>query len=114
MIPLVDLQAQCASITDEIDTAVLRVVANGQFALGPEVAAFEEEFAAYCGVDHGIAINAGTSAQQPAYIDLGRQVGDHPYAEAAAAATLTLSVYPELPAETPARIAEIVRRALQA
>jgi len=109
---LVDLQAQCASITDEIDTAVLRVVANGQFALEPEVAAFEEEFAAYCGVDHGIVINAGTSAQQPAHVDLGGQVGDHPYAEAAAA-TLTLPVYPELPAETPARIAEIVRRALQ-
>ena len=50
---------------------------------------------------------------QPAYADLGGQVGDHPYAEAAAAATLTLPVYPELPAEVPARIAEVVRRTLQ-
>ena len=62
MIPLVDLQAQYASIKDEIDTAVLRVLASGRFALGPEVAAFEEEFAAYCGADHGIAVNSGTSA----------------------------------------------------
>ena len=42
MIPLVDLQAQYASIKGEIDTAVLRVLASGRFSLGPEVAAFEE------------------------------------------------------------------------
>ena len=46
MIPLVDLQAQYASIKDEIDTAVLSVLASARFALGPEVAAFEEKFAA--------------------------------------------------------------------
>ena len=62
MIPLVDLQAQYASIKDEIDTAVLDVLASGRFALGPEVAAFEEEFSAFCGADHGIAVSSGTSA----------------------------------------------------
>ena len=40
MIPLVNLRAQYASIKDEIDTAVLRVLASGRFSLGPEVAGF--------------------------------------------------------------------------
>ena len=42
----------------------------------------------------------------------GGHLGDYPCAEAAAAATLTLPIYPELPDEVPARIAEIIRRTL--
>ena len=76
MIPLVDLQAQYASIKDEIDTAVLRVLASGRFSLGPEVAAFEEEFATYCGADHGIAVNSGTSALHLALLAAGVGPGD--------------------------------------
>ena len=76
MIPLVDLQAQYASIKDEIDTAVLRVLASGRFALGPEVAAFEEAFAAYCGADHGVAVNSGTSALHLALLAAGVGPGD--------------------------------------
>ena len=48
-IPLVDLKAQYISIKDEIDSAIQRVLQNGQFILGPEVKAFEDEMAAYCG-----------------------------------------------------------------
>jgi dTDP-4-amino-4,6-dideoxygalactose transaminase len=48
-IPLVDLKAQYNSIKDEIDAAIQRVLQNGQFILGAEVKAFEEEMAAYCG-----------------------------------------------------------------
>ena len=76
MIPLVDLQAQYASIKDEIDTAVLRVLASARFALGPEVVAFEAEFAAYCGADHGIAVNSGTSALHLALLAAGIGPGD--------------------------------------
>ena len=76
MIPLVDLQAQYASIKDEIDAAVLRVLASGRFSLGPEVAAFEEEFATYCGADHGIAVNSGTSALHLALLAAGVGPGD--------------------------------------
>ncbi|MCH7747182.1 MAG: DegT/DnrJ/EryC1/StrS family aminotransferase [Acidobacteria bacterium] len=76
MIPLVDLQAQYASIKDEIDTAVLRVLASGRFSLGPDVAAFEEEFATYCGADHGIAVNSGTSALHLALLAAGVGSGD--------------------------------------
>jgi len=76
VIPLVNLQAQYASIKDEIDTAVLRVLASGRFSLGPDVAAFEEEFATYCGTDHGIAVNSGTSALHLALLAAGVGPGD--------------------------------------
>jgi dTDP-4-amino-4,6-dideoxygalactose transaminase len=49
---------------------------------------------------------------QPAHADLGGQRGDHPCAETAAAETLTLPIYPELPEEVPSRVAEIIRRTL--
>ena len=92
MIPLVDLQAQYASIKDEIDTAVLRVLASGRFAHGPEVAAFEEEFAAYCVADHGIAVNSGTSALHLALLAAGVGPGDEvitvPFTFVATAATI--------------------------
>lgn len=62
MIPFVDLKAQYASIKDEINTAVSKILESTQFVLGDEVANFEQEFAAYCSTDYGIAVNSGTSA----------------------------------------------------
>ena len=62
MIPLLDLKAQYQTIKSEIDAAVIRVLENAQFILGPEVAAFEKEFAAYCGVSEAVGVNSGTSA----------------------------------------------------
>jgi dTDP-4-amino-4,6-dideoxygalactose transaminase len=49
---------------------------------------------------------------QTGYADLGGQAGDHPRSEAAAAATLTLPIYPELPDGVPGRVADIIRRTL--
>ena len=46
-IPLVDLKAQYGSIREEIDEAVWRVIERGEFILGSEVEAFEEEMAAF-------------------------------------------------------------------
>ena len=46
-IPLVDLKAQHESIRAEIDEAVGRVIERGEFILGPEVEAFEEETPAF-------------------------------------------------------------------
>jgi len=46
----------------EIDAALRRVVESGWYILGPEVDAFETEFAAYCGVAHGVAVASGTDA----------------------------------------------------
>jgi len=76
MIPLVDLRAQYARIKDEVDAAVGRVLASGQFVLGSEVAAFEEEFAGYCGVPFGVAVNSGTSALHLALLVAGVGPGD--------------------------------------
>ena len=53
MIPFLDLKAQYQSIKSEIDTAVLGVLASGQYILGEEVARLEQEFADYCDVKHG-------------------------------------------------------------
>ena len=62
MIPLVDLQAQYRTLKPEIDSAILRVLDSAQFVLGPAVAAFEKDFAAYCGTTEAIGVNSGTSA----------------------------------------------------
>jgi len=76
MIPFLDLKAQYASISDDINRAVRRVLESTQFVLGPEVAAFEEEFAAFSGARHGIAVNSGTSALHLALLAAGVGPGD--------------------------------------
>jgi dTDP-4-amino-4,6-dideoxygalactose transaminase len=76
MIPLVDLKQQYLSIRNEIDQAVSTVLESSQFVLGAEVAAFENEFAAYCGVRHGIGVNSGTSALHLALLAAGVGPGD--------------------------------------
>ena len=62
MIPFVDLKAQYASIKTEVNAAIQGVLDSCQFTLGSEVAAFEQEFSAYCKSSHGIGVNTGTSA----------------------------------------------------
>jgi dTDP-4-amino-4,6-dideoxygalactose transaminase len=76
MIPLVDLRAQYLSIKSDIAAAIGRVLDTGQFVLGEEVEAFEQEFAAYQGASHGIALNTGTSALHLALIAAGVGPGD--------------------------------------
>ncbi|MGE3933802.1 MAG: DegT/DnrJ/EryC1/StrS family aminotransferase [Rhodospirillaceae bacterium] len=76
MIPFLDLTAHHASLRDELAAAVARVLDGGQFVLGPEVAAFEAAFAAYCGAAQGIAVNSGTSALHLALLAAGIGPGD--------------------------------------
>ena len=76
MIPFLDLKAQYRQIKPQIDAAVARVIDSAQFVLGPEVAAFEERFAAYCNVDHCRAVNSGTSALHLALLAAGIGPGD--------------------------------------
>lgn len=61
-IPLVDLTAAYRRLQPEIDAAVARVLAGGWYILGPEVAAFEAEFAAYLGARHAVGVASGTDA----------------------------------------------------
>jgi dTDP-4-amino-4,6-dideoxygalactose transaminase len=76
MIPFVDLRAQYETIGGEVMDAARRVLESGHFVLGPEVAGFEEEFAAYCRVDHAICVNTGTSALHLALLAVGVEPGD--------------------------------------
>jgi len=61
-VPYLDLKAQYRSIKPEIDAAIARVLDSCQFVLGPEVAGFERDLAAYCGTSECVAVNSGTSA----------------------------------------------------
>jgi dTDP-4-amino-4,6-dideoxygalactose transaminase len=61
-IPLVDLQAQQRSIGAEITAAIARVEERQMFVNGPEVAAFEVEFANWCTAPRCIAVSSGTTA----------------------------------------------------
>ena len=76
MIPFMNLKVQYATIRDEVSRAVERVLESGQYALGPEVDAFEREFAEYCGVAHAVAVNSGTSALHMALLAAGVGPGD--------------------------------------
>ena len=71
MIPFVDLKAQYTGIKDEVNGAIQGILETCQFTLGSEVAAFEEEFAAYCQAQYGIGVNTGTSALHLALLAAG-------------------------------------------
>jgi len=75
-IPLVDLKAQYQSIKAEIDPAIMAVVESCSFIMGKEMYAFEEEFAGYCGVKHGIAVSNGSDALHLALVACGVGAGD--------------------------------------
>ncbi|MGM0914238.1 MAG: DegT/DnrJ/EryC1/StrS family aminotransferase [Pseudomonadota bacterium] len=76
MIPFIDLAAQQARIKDKIDTGIQRVLAHGQYILGPEVAELEEKLAAYTGAKYCITCANGTDALQIAQMALGIGPGD--------------------------------------
>ena len=95
MIPFVDLQAQYRAIKPEIDAAVLRVLDQAQFILGPAVAAFETDFAAYCHTTEAVGVNSGTSALHLALLAAGVGPGDEvitvPYTFVATVAAIEYS-----------------------
>ncbi|GER12853.1 DegT/DnrJ/EryC1/StrS family aminotransferase [Variovorax boronicumulans] len=76
MIEFIDLKTQQARIKDQIDAAIQRVLAHGQYILGPEVAELEEKLAAYTGAKHCITVANGTDALQIAQMALGIGPGD--------------------------------------
>ena len=76
MIPFLDLRSQYLAIQPEIDAAIAAVFASGRFILGEQVAAFEREFAAYCGARHGIGVGSGTEAIHLALLACGIGAGD--------------------------------------
>lgn len=75
-IPLVDLKAQYASIDREAESALLTAARSTNYILGPEVEAFEEAFAAYCGARYAVGCGNGTDAIHLACRAAGLKPGD--------------------------------------
>lgn len=61
-VPLLDLKAQYATIKEDIRAALDRVIDSQHFILGPEVEAFEQEIADYCGTAFAIGVSSGSDA----------------------------------------------------
>jgi dTDP-4-amino-4,6-dideoxygalactose transaminase len=76
MVPFIDLKRQYHAIKEEIDAAIRKTLESTQFILGSEVAAFEKDFAAYCGADEGVGVSSGTSALHLALLAAGVGPGD--------------------------------------
>ena len=76
MIEFIDLKTQQARIKDKIDAGIQRVLAHGQYILGPEVAELEEKLAAFVGAKYCITCANGTDALQIAQMALGIGPGD--------------------------------------
>src|SRR5580692_3819959 len=75
-VPLCDIQAQYRTLKAQIDEAVERVLSSGQAILGPEVAAFEQDAAAFCGAEFAVGCGSGTDALVLALHALGIGPGD--------------------------------------
>lgn len=76
MIEFIDLKIQQAKIKDKIDAGIQRVLAHGQYILGPEVSELEERLAAFVGAKYCITCANGTDALQIAQMALGIGPGD--------------------------------------
>ena len=72
----IDLAAQQARIKEKIDAGIQRVLAHGQYILGPEVAELEEKLATFAGAKHCITCANGTDALQIAQMAFGIGPGD--------------------------------------
>ena len=72
----IDLKTQYQRLKADIDAGIARVLAHGQYILGPEVAELEEKLAAYTGAKYCITVANGTDALQIAQMALGIGLGD--------------------------------------
>lgn len=75
-IPAEDLTRQFEYIGNEVRGAIERVLPGGRYVLGPELAAFEQEYAAFCGTRYAIGVSNGTDALQLALAACGIGPGD--------------------------------------
>ena len=75
-VPLLDLQAQYATIRPVVRAALDRVCDSQHFILGPEVAVLEEEIAAFAGARFAVGMSSGTDALLVALMALGIGPGD--------------------------------------
>jgi dTDP-4-amino-4,6-dideoxygalactose transaminase len=119
-VPLFDTQTPLRPLRAQLADAMAAVVESGRFILGPEVDAFEREFAAYTGTGHAVGVANGTDALTIALQALGVGPGDDVvvpsftfFATAEAVApTGARPVFCDVDVETACVTAETVRAAL--
>ncbi len=119
-VPLFDAHTPRAALREEIRAAIDRVIDAERFILGPEVAAFEQELAGYCGASQAIGVGNGTDAITIALRAIGVGPGDEVvvpsftfYASAEAIVpTGATPVFCDIEPETYCLTAETVRAAL--
>ena len=75
-VPFLDLRAQHEALREEINAAIQEVIGCNAFAGGPFVAAFEEDFAAFCESKFAIGLGSGTEALWLVLLALGVGEGD--------------------------------------
>ncbi|RZU99589.1 DegT/DnrJ/EryC1/StrS family aminotransferase [Spiribacter vilamensis] len=93
-IPFIDLKSQFSALEPQIRERMDRVLAHGQYILGPEVTELEEQLADFVGVTHCYGVASGTDALQIALMALGVGPGDEvitvPYTWISSAETIAL------------------------
>jgi dTDP-3-amino-3,4,6-trideoxy-alpha-D-glucose transaminase len=120
MIPQAAPFLRIARFRSEIDNAVSRVLSGNAYILGPNVEAFEAEFASFCGVAHCVAVANGTDALALALRAIGVAPGDEVITPAltapataqailqVGAAPCFVDVHPETRCIDPAAVAEAI------
>lgn len=75
-VPMYDLRAQFASIRDEVLPRVAEVLDRQELCQGPACVELENQIAAYCGIDHAVAVSSGTDALLVSLMGLDIGCGD--------------------------------------
>ncbi|HTU78161.1 MAG TPA: DegT/DnrJ/EryC1/StrS family aminotransferase [Solirubrobacteraceae bacterium] len=75
-VPLFDTSTPLAPLRAQLRAAIDRVLDSERYILGPEVSAFEREFAAHCGAEHAVGVANGTDAITIALRAMGVGAGD--------------------------------------
>lgn len=75
-VPFVDLKAQAESLGTTYGSLLQSIVSRAAYTMGPELARFEAEFAAYCGCRYAVGVSSGTDALKLAYLAVGVGPGD--------------------------------------
>ncbi len=75
-VPFIRLDNANPELMAELLEVVERIASEAAFTLGPELERFEQNFAAYCGTEHGIGVSSGTAALELALRGLGIGPGD--------------------------------------
>ncbi|HVI84197.1 MAG TPA: aminotransferase class I/II-fold pyridoxal phosphate-dependent enzyme, partial [bacterium] len=75
-VPMYDLRAEYHVQKDAIDAAIERVLESGVLIMGPELTAFEDEFARFCGTGYAVGVSSGTAALHLALLACGVGRGD--------------------------------------